>query len=233
MDKSSSGVYELFHRTDCAQEVNRLAQCLESPTQGTIKAIKRVMAYLAGTTDRLLLVPITTNNEWLAFSDSDHAGDRRMDTRSRTGVLIMLNGMPIHWQSVKQPVTALSSTEAEIYALSETIKAVKHRYWIAEGLGTNVTWPAQVKCDNSACIQFQHNNTSDTKLKGAIQLRDNWVQELRKDGIVTAVKVPTDLNLADMMTKCLSYATRKRLDDELVRLAMCAKISSPVNLGGT
>ena len=74
----------------------------------------------------------------------------------------MLNGMPIHWQSVKQPVTALSSTEAEIYALSEAIKAIKHRYWIAEELSDSMDWPAKVQCDNSACIQFQKNNTSDT-----------------------------------------------------------------------
>ena len=129
---------------------------------------------------------------------------------------------------MKQPVTALSSTEAEIYALSATIKAFKLRYWIAEELGHSVEWPVKIQCDNSACIQFQNSTNSDTKLRGVIQLRSDWMQELRSNGIVKAVKVPTDLNLADMLTKCLGYAARSKLSLELARIALDVSARSPV-----
>ena len=52
------------------------------------------------------------------YSDSDHAGDRSGTTRSHTGVIITLNGVPCHWVSRKQPQgTAYSSTMVEVHAL--------------------------------------------------------------------------------------------------------------------
>ena len=50
------------------------------------------------------------------YSDSDHGGDNKhLTTRSQSGTMILLNGVPVHWRSSKQSVTALSSAEAEIY----------------------------------------------------------------------------------------------------------------------
>ena len=45
------GYYAVQTRWDIAYEINRIAQMLESrsPTQGTLKAVRRVMAFLAGT----------------------------------------------------------------------------------------------------------------------------------------------------------------------------------------
>eukprot|EP00961_Rhodomonas_salina_P104154 1402021-Rhodomonas_salina.1 len=52
-----------------------------------------------------------------ADSGSDHAGD--LDTRrSVTGYVVMLNGAAVSWQSTCQQVTALSTAEAEYYAVS-------------------------------------------------------------------------------------------------------------------
>ena len=41
-------------RYDIAYAVNRCAQFLENPTQGTVEAIKRIMAYLVGTLKKRL-----------------------------------------------------------------------------------------------------------------------------------------------------------------------------------
>ncbi len=37
-------------------EVSRVAQYLQAPTLGTVKALKRILAYLAGTVDRVGVV---------------------------------------------------------------------------------------------------------------------------------------------------------------------------------
>ena len=42
-----------------------------------------------------------------------------------------------------------------------------------------------------------------TKLKGVFDLRQQWVQELQDRRIITAVKVSTNVNLADQLTKPL------------------------------
>ena len=107
-------------RYDIAYEVNRLAQKLSAPTKGAMACVHRVMAYLRHTWDKYLAVPRVRGDTWSFYSDSDHAGDSKSgDARSTTGVIILLNGMPIFWRSNKQPKTSLSSACAEIYALSE------------------------------------------------------------------------------------------------------------------
>ena len=69
------------------------------------------MAYLAGTVNKQLRVPRVNGTlpTWSIYSDSDHVGDRKINaTRSVTGVLVLCNGMPIHWQSRKLVESNLS-----------------------------------------------------------------------------------------------------------------------------
>ena len=96
-------------RYDISYEVSRIAQYCAKPTQGAMKALRRLLGYLNTTKDKQLMVPRVRGNEWHMYSDSDHAGDTGAGTsRSHTGVMIMLNGMPVHWRSTKQPKTSLS-----------------------------------------------------------------------------------------------------------------------------
>ena len=60
-------------RFDISYEVNRVAQYLQAPTLGTVKAIKRILAYLAGTVDKGLRVARVGTTDWQIYSDSDHA----------------------------------------------------------------------------------------------------------------------------------------------------------------
>ena len=53
-----------------------LSSCkfLENPTQGTVEAIKRIMAYyLVGTLKKRLTAVRNGATEWAMYSDSDHA----------------------------------------------------------------------------------------------------------------------------------------------------------------
>ena len=90
MDQVVLGSLQYFAtqtRYDIAYEVNRVAQTLAAPTKGSILALKRIMAYLAGTVNKQLRVPRVKGTTWSIYSDSDHAGDRKINaTRSVTGV---------------------------------------------------------------------------------------------------------------------------------------------------
>ena len=84
-------------RYDIAYEVSRLAQLPAAPTQGAMKARKRVLGYISTTRDRQLMVPRVKGNVWTTYSDSDHAGGMGIGTsRSHTGVMMSLNGMPVY-----------------------------------------------------------------------------------------------------------------------------------------
>ena len=162
-------------RYDISYEVSRIAQYCAKPTQGAMKALRRLLGYLNTTKDKQLMVPRVRGNEWHMYSDSDHAGDTEAGTsRSHTGVMIMLNGMPVHWRSTKQPKTSLSSAEAEIYAMSTAVKDARTRLWIAEELNLKVEWPLVLHVDNAAGESFQHSTCGSTKLKGVFGLHHDW-----------------------------------------------------------
>jgi hypothetical protein len=119
--------------------------------------------------------------------------------------------MPVVWKSNKQPVTALSSAAAEIYAFSEAVKQVNLLLWRAEEIGVQVQWPVSIFEDNKATISFQKSTTPSSKLKGIYNLRWAWEVQLKNKSMYTAVKVDTKSNIADMLTKCYTPIEYKRM----------------------
>ena len=191
-----------------------------APTQGALKALKRVLGYLSTTRDRQLMVPRVKGNAWSTYSDSDHAGDMGMGTtKSHTGVIMLLNGMPIHWRSQKQPKTSLSSAEAEIYAMSRAVKDACLRLWVVEDMHVHVKWPMTLHVDNAAGVSFQHATCGNTQMKGIFKMSEDWVQDLKDEDKVVSVHVPTDRNLADMLTKGLPVEVRNKLDAIVAQIA--------------
>ena len=105
-----------------------------------------------------------------------------------------------------------SSAQAEIYAMLEAFKDIRLRLWVADELGLQPTYPTDVKVDNQAGVYFQNKMNPATKLKGVFDLRQKWVKELQDRRIITAVKVNTNVNLADQLTKPLSGRKLMQLD---------------------
>ena len=195
--------------------VNIIAQTVSAPTQGTIRAVRRVLGWLAGegVWNKIYWCARLQHNHWDTFVDSDWAGDQKYgNTRSRTGVIILLNGLPVHWRSNKQPETAISSAQAEIYAMSEACKDIRLRLWVAEEIGLQPTYPTDIKVDNQAGVYFQNKMNPATRLKGVFDLRQKWIEELQDRHIITAVKINTSVNLADQLTKPLNGNKLRQLN---------------------
>ena len=129
----------------------------------------------------------------------------------QTGMIILLNGHPIHWKSRKQPLTSLSSACAEIYALSDTVKDAKLTMWRCAELGIHLPFPMQVKVDSTCAESFQRRTCLDSRLRGTFNLRDAWVRELQDAKLVATQHVASRDNLADLLTKPFSSSDFKRL----------------------
>jgi hypothetical protein len=74
--------------------------------------------------------------------------------------------------------------------------------WRAEDIRVKVNWPINIYEDNKATVSFQHSTTPSSKMRGIYNLRWAWVLELRDTSRVRAVKIATDMNIADILTKC-------------------------------
>jgi hypothetical protein len=139
------------------------------------------------------------------MTDSNHHGDPKFTTLSQIGVIILLNGVPVHWRSNRQPRSTLSPTESEIYALSSGIKDTRLYHWVLEEFTKIKTvYPIEVQTDSTGARSFQRDTCPSTKLRGCFDFREMWVEELRHKGEFRTELVSDSNNLADLFTKCLA-----------------------------
>ena len=97
--------------SDIAQAVGpgAVSKFNSSPGEAHLTAVKRIFRYLKGTINICIKYKRSTDNSLVGFSDADWAGDIN-DKQSTTEVAV-------DWLSKRQPVVALSMTEAEYIAL--------------------------------------------------------------------------------------------------------------------
>ena len=123
--------YLVHTRPDLAFAVGFVSRFMERPTKEHMMAVKRILRYVAGTTNYgLHYRRKTKETQLIGYTDSDLAGD--IDTRKSTsGTLFFLGNCLVSWQSVKQKVVAQSSCEAEYVAATtaaRTSKRAKPKY---------------------------------------------------------------------------------------------------------
>ena len=101
-----------------SHSVSKISHFNCNPTMGTVKARKLIEGYLKGSTEFRAggTTLLNVDDHFGIFTDSDHHGDKLLTSKSETGVMVLLNGVPVHWRSNKQPKTADSPACAERYA---------------------------------------------------------------------------------------------------------------------
>jgi hypothetical protein len=133
------------------------------------------------------------------YSDSDWAGDKD-NRKSITGFIIFLLGAPILWRSNAQASVALSSTEAELYALSEAAKEIKFIVQVLISLGIPVKLPVIVRVDNVGAIFMSENSSTSSRTKH-VDTRYHFVREFVEEGFVKIIFVRSEDNNSDPFIK--------------------------------
>jgi hypothetical protein len=190
-------------RPDISFAVGMLGRYQSNPGREHWKAAKKVLRYLHGTKDYMLMYRRSNELEVIGYSDSDFAGC--IDTRKSTfGYLFMLAQGTISWKSAKQTIVASSTMEAEFVACFE---ATVHALWLRNfisGLAVvdTISKPLQIYCDNSAAVFFSKN---DKYSKGAKHMELKYLvvkDEIQKQR-VSIIHIRTELMIADPLTKGL------------------------------
>ena len=113
----------------------------------------------------------------------------------------MLDNYLISWKATLQHIVALSSTEAEFVAAT---KAVKESMWL-KGL-LNELWLKQriveIFCDNQSAIQLIKNQVYHERTKH-IDVKLHFIRDEVTKGSFAVIKIHTDTNPANMLTKVL------------------------------
>jgi hypothetical protein len=196
-------------RPDISHAYSELSKFVQCPGQKHMDAAEYCLKYLAGTVNLCIHYGRTKDSEiegrqqnrlW-GWVDADFAAD--LDTRrSHTGYIIMMNGGPISWKSVKQKSVSLSTAESEWYAASEAGKELLYLRIIMREFGFPQNWPSHLYEDSRAVIAMAE-NPSNRKGARHIDTREHFVDQLVKDHIIKLVQCRTNKMVADALTKNL------------------------------
>ena len=191
-------------RPDIALAVNQVAAYVSNPGQGHWEAVKLIFAYLSGTNNYGICYGgemwINEQSPLQGFTDANFAMDLTA-RKSTTGILFQLFGGPISWESRRQRSTALSTTDADIYAASE---GSREAIWLKTILGELNIDVGQIPifCDSRCAISIIENPENHQRVKH-IDIKYFFVREQQNKGTLILRNVPTKNQLADMFTKPL------------------------------
>ena len=189
-------------RPDLSLAVGMLSQFMQSPTQDQWTAVKRILRYVKGTLDFGLQFTKSEDFALHGFSDSDWAGCSA-SRKSTSGQVFRLGDSTISWRSKKQPVIALSSTEAEYVALCEAAQETTWLRRLLHDIGFEQKSPTMVYEDNQGCIALGRNPKDHPRTKH-IDVKFHYVRDVIERKKMDVTYCPTGDMVADTLTKSLA-----------------------------
>ncbi|GJS98477.1 putative ribonuclease H-like domain-containing protein [Tanacetum coccineum] len=179
------------------------AVCTCTRFQVTLKtshllAVKRIFRYLKGKPTLGLWYFRDSPFELVAYTDSDYAGATQ-DRKSTTGGCQFLGNRLISWQCKRQTVVSTSTTEVEYVVAASCCRQV---LWIQNQLldyGYNFI-NTVINIDNNNTICIIENPVQHSKTKH-IEIRHHFIRDCNAKKLIQMVKIHTDYNVADLLTK--------------------------------
>ena len=132
-------------------------------------------------------------------SDATWASDR-LHRRSVGGIVFQLAGGAIYYRCRLQPDTAQSSTEAELYSMTNAGKAALYIRSILEELGQEQTLPTTIEADNRGATQLS-NAHQPTKHTRHVAMKHFVILEWTEEDKIIYKQTPTDSMISDSLTK--------------------------------
>ena len=195
--------YLAMDRPDLQFAAKDVSKRMAVPKEVDWGKLKRIARYLVGAMRVVQRFNWQTMPDIIhTFTDSDWAGDRE-SRKSTSGGAITWGSHTIKTWSTTQQVIALSSGEAELYAM---VKGASQSYGVMAMLHDyGIRAECTVCTDASAAIGISHRQGLGKTRH--IEVQYLWIQKDVLEEKLRIVKVGTDANPADLMTKCLKAET--------------------------
>ncbi|GJY94028.1 putative ribonuclease H-like domain-containing protein [Tanacetum coccineum] len=196
-------MYLTSSRPDIMFVVCACARFQVTPKVLHLHAVKRIFRYLKGQPKLGLWYPKDSPFDLEAYSDSDYAG-ASLDRKSTTGGCQFLRSRLISWQCKKQTIVANSTTKAEYVAAANCCGQV---LWIQNQMldyGYNFM-NTKIFIDNESTICIVKNPVFHSKTKH-IEIRHHFIRDSYEKRLIQVIKIHTDHNVADLLTKALDVS---------------------------
>ncbi|GJX82033.1 putative ribonuclease H-like domain-containing protein, partial [Tanacetum coccineum] len=171
-------MYLTASRRDIMFTVCACSRFQVTPKSSHLSAVKRIFRYLKGKPKLGLWYPRVSSFDLESYSDSDYAG-ANLDRKSTTGGCQFLGRRLISWQCKKQTIVATSTTEAE--------------------------YVAAASCCGKFVDSKSNNPVYHSKTKH-IAIRHHFIRDAYEKKLIQVLKIHTDDNVADLLTKAFDVS---------------------------
>ena len=155
-----------------------------------------------------VLAETNTRFTKVAYSDASFAvGETK---QSITGFIILINGTPILWGSIKQTVVVDSTCSAEYVAASVCCKQIMQAENMVQFLDFTCPKPYRMYTDSQACLKIATNG-SKLGMVRHLEIRYHLIRCIVLSGDIVLEYCITEDMLADLFTKIVTSAQDKRL----------------------
>jgi hypothetical protein len=158
-------------RLDISHAVRVVRRYMNNPSKEHWEAIKWILRCLRGIANHALCFG-GSETVLQGYVDSDMAGDKD-SRRSTIGYVFTIGGTTVSWISKLKKVVALSTTEAEYVAATESSKEMIWLQRFMEELGKKQE-NSRLYCDSESSIHLAKNSSFHSKNKH-IQLRYHFI----------------------------------------------------------
>lgn len=188
-------------RPDILHSVCKLSQRNTNPHVEHLAAAKQILRYLK-TTLELKLKYQKTGQMVTGYVDADWGGDST-DRKSYSGHVFILGGSTFAWESKKQKSVALSSTEAEYMALSQSATEAVYIRKVLNEMNMYLNKKSiAIYGDNLSAMNLVKNPVYHARSKH-IDIRYHYVREIYDENLIELKYCPTEDMVADLLTKNL------------------------------
>jgi hypothetical protein len=207
-------IWLMVTRPDITYVAGVLSQEANAPTHEGITTIKRTLHYLRGLPDVGIIFDGSQDPVLRVYVDASWAN--QTGSKSRTGVLITYLGGVLFSASKRQTIVALSTAEAELYALAYAVKITIIVRATLAFLGHDVLPPTPIYEDNEAVIAIIKKGAYTARTRH-IALRLDFITDAINKGEIVVVGIATGEQLADFLVSMRAPArfteTRARILD--------------------
>jgi hypothetical protein len=171
---------------------------------------RRIKNYLTTTKDiGITLGNIDPGISLFGYCDAAYVTDGNCKSRLGGCLFLGLNAGAVYSFSKNDTTVSHSSTEAEIKAIDELSRQIVHVREILEFMGYILQGACTIYVDNKSAIELCKTLRTTHKTKH-INMRIHYIRELINHRIIQLVFIPTEFNVADVLTKPLGVKDHNR-----------------------
>ncbi|CAE7613330.1 unnamed protein product [Symbiodinium microadriaticum] len=177
------------------ENVDTSPALIKVDSERAIQIAKKILCKYNATRDAAFIVEPQQEARLVLYTDASHSP---AGTKSISGSLVLWKGVAICWRAANQSLTALSSAEAELIALSEGAQLLRSVKTTLEDMGIRPEM-CELRVDATAAIALASSGGSWRTRH--LRLREHWLSELVNSDEYQLMHQPGLDHLADGLTK--------------------------------